>query len=294
MVIKDVIARILPPSIKDLYGAYKQQTITKRLFSLPISDAGVSEEGIPFVKLENGLIFYGYTPKRIEKYIYKYFLNKKIKATLPEITIAVALDILRRYIGPESDPVKHGKYYDLRKGSTIVECGAYIGYYAMRAAEIVGKHGRVVAIEPVKENLRLLSMNVEKNSFQNITIVPKGVWKEKTVQNILMIEKQRASLISEVIGPCNNSIEIECDTIDNILQSLDLIDQIDFIRIQINGAEIEALRGMVHTLNYSPKLLIAASHLRDGRPSYEKVISILNKNGYSTRRERGNVFAWKT
>jgi FkbM family methyltransferase len=227
----------------------------------------------------------------VQRYVYKYFVNDKIKATLCEDAFAVAIDILLRYMGPESegDYIENGKYYDLEKGNTVVECGAYIGYYAMRAAEIVGKSGRVVAIEPIGENLRLLSMNVERNFLHNVTIVPKAVWKEKCVQIIFREAKQRASL-KEIVKPGEN-IRVECDTIDSILDSFHL-NQIDFIRIQINGTEIEALKGMTETLRKGPKLLIAAPYRRGGKYSYEEVISILSRNGYSAVRRGGNIFAW--
>jgi FkbM family methyltransferase len=292
MYIKNIARKFVPTSIKDLIPTYKHRVI-KRLFYLPISDTGVSEEGIPFVRLENGLIFYGYQPTRLQRYIYKYFLDHKIKAILSEEAFAVALDILIRYVEPESgsDYIKSGKYYNLEEGNTVVECGAYIGYYAMRVAEMVGESGCVVAIEPVAENLRRLSMNVEKNSFSNVIVVSKAVWKEKTVQNLFIEVKQRASLINKMVKS-NESVSIECDTIDNILEDLD-INQVDFVRIQVNGAEVEALTGMTETLKKGPKLLVASPYQRDKLLLYEKVISILHKAGYSIIKEGESIFAWK-
>lgn len=104
-------------------------------------------------------------------------------------------------------------------------------------------------------------------------------------------EKQAASVISTVLDP-NESMRVECDTIDNILRDLG-VSQVHFIRIQINGAEVEALEGMTETLKKGPTLLIAAGYERGGKRSYEEVIPILHENGYSTVRKGGHVFAWK-
>lgn len=184
--IEKAARKFLRPSLLNPVLALRQLEITRRLPSLRISGSGLSEEGIPFVKLENGLIFYGYRPTLAQRYVHKYLLNKKTKGVVSKYAISVALDIIRRYLGPESerDYIKSGKYYDLEEGSTVVECGAYMGYYTMRVAEIVGESGLVIAIEPVEENLRLLSMNVERNHFHNVSIVPKAVWKERCVQTL--------------------------------------------------------------------------------------------------------------
>lgn len=56
-------------SVKGAYIKRKHQELLHRIASMPILDSGMSHEGIPFVQLENGLIFYGYPPNAHMRYI---------------------------------------------------------------------------------------------------------------------------------------------------------------------------------------------------------------------------------
>jgi FkbM family methyltransferase len=56
----------------------------------------------------------------------------------------------------------------LRPGDTFVDVGAYFGYYSLLASKLVGKSGRVVAIEASPQNFTLLRQNLECNGVQNV------------------------------------------------------------------------------------------------------------------------------
>jgi FkbM family methyltransferase len=286
MDVKDIVRRTLPASFKDLLLAHRQ---LEKLSSLSISKSGCREE-IPFLKLEGGMIFYGYPPTQVQRFVYQHFVDEQIRQRLTETAFAVALDVLLRYVGPErpDDHIKSGKYYDLIPGSVVVECGAYIGAYAMRAAQLVGRSGHVIAIEPVEENLRRLSLNVAANNFSNITIVPKALWMKKCRRSLFQEKRQRASLVKGIVRPTRQAELVECDTLDNIIRNLD-VDQIDFVRMQINGAEVAALKGMTEILEQDPTLLISAPY----QQSYQDVIAILQEKGYRFVKKRYNILAWK-
>jgi FkbM family methyltransferase len=161
----------------------------------------------------------------------------------------------------------------------------------MRAAELVGKSGLVVAIEAVDENIQILKKNVEANSSLNIKIVPKAAWKEAGTLKFFRISHQQATAIHQS-SKKREEIVVPCDTVDNILKSLK-IKRPDFVRLQVNRAEIEVLKGMPKTLSQFPKLLIAAIYKISGEKSWKKTESLLRNKGYETLNECGNVFAWK-
>lgn len=60
----------------------------------------------------------------------------------------------------------------LTPGATFVDVGANIGFHTVTAAQIVGPHGRVVAIEANPENARLLNHTVTRNALANVTVLP--------------------------------------------------------------------------------------------------------------------------
>jgi FkbM family methyltransferase len=266
----------------------------RRISRLPITHSGLSDDGVPFVRLENGKVFYGYLPTSSQRYYYKFFLKPEIKPKLREDCINVAFDIVVRYIGPDSPKanIRAGKYYDFLPGQTIVEVGAYIGYYAMRAAELVGEAGKVVAVEAIEANLLLLKKNVEANHFKNIVIVPKAAWKSAGSLRFYRHARQQASAISSVIADAQEQVDVPCDTLDSILKDLKILN-VRFVRLQVNGAEHEVLMGMNHILEEGPDLLVAAIYDRNGQKSWKEIKLLLENNRYSAFLDGGSIFAVK-
>lgn len=82
-------------------------------------------------------------------------------------------------------------------------------------------------------------------------------------------------------------MKIKVDTMDNILKDLK-IDKVDFITMDIEGAEIEALEGAKETLrNNDVKLAIASYHKIDGQPTYKTIIPMMEKIGFKSYFENG-------
>jgi len=284
--LSNIVRDILPSSLKDVLQVYKPLLLGPQIKNLGIIEAGVGAEGLPYLKLNTGKIFYGVEPTGLEKFIYK-LIPKNAKKNLPEYAFRIALDIIFRYRGSESNDLASGKYYGFELGETIVECGAYLGYFSLRASEIVGESGRIIAIEPIEENLRIFRENVRVNNINNIIIIPKGIWKVPRQKFIYREQRQRASLIENVVEEKEKCV-IDCDSIDNILDKFKL-DKIGFIRIQVNGAEFEALEGLRHTLPKTKRILVSALYKRNGKYAYSSVEEILKRQGFRTMVEKGNV-----
>jgi FkbM family methyltransferase len=281
------IARIiLPSSIKDVLQVYRPLSLGPQIKDLGILETGIGAGDLPYIKLRSGKIFHGTRPTGLEKFIYKV-IPSYAKKNLPEYAFRIALDIIFRYRGSKDSPLKSGKFYGFGPGETVVECGAYLGYYSMKASEIVGETGRVIAIEPIEENLKIFRENVKANALSNVTIIPKGIWNGPRQMAIFREQRQRASLIENVVEGKERHT-ISCDSIDNILQGFNL-DTIGFIRIQVNGAELEALEGMRHSLPKTKRILVSALYKRNGKYAYSTVERILTTNGFQTTVANGNV-----
>lgn len=206
----------------------------------------------------------------------------------------VAIDIILRYLGPTSPEqyINNGKYYDFSLGDIVVEAGAFMGYYAMRASELVGDSGKVIAIEAVEENVQLIRKNIEANSIKNIILVPLAVWNTKGTLKFYRTTRRQGSAITNIVSSLEE-FDVPSDTIDNILSDLNIAKP-SFIRVQVNGAEQEALLGMSDTLKKGPKLLIAAIYQRDDEISWVRIENFLKENNYSTVVRDGNVFATRS
>lgn len=261
----------------------------QRISELKIKKSGV-EEGLPFVELEDGKKFFSHFPDNVQRVLYRKFISPEIKKVLCEDAINVAQDIIKRYKGPADTKKSHeeGKYFELEKGQTIVEAGAFIGFYVLRAAELVGETGKVIAIEAVPENFEIMKRNVEANHLKNVILVNKAVWNTSTKIKFYREGKQIGSITQEVVAT-DNFIEVQAETIDSILKENN-IDKIDFIRIQLNGVELEALEGMTHTLSQRPKVLVAGIYTKNGVPVQKLLQDYLDKKGFKTEIWGGSVF----
>jgi len=255
---------------------------------LQIKNSGANSDGVPFIEIENGLIFYGFLSTPIDKVIYTFFIKKKIKNKLKKECVRVAFDIVFRF-----KEIENKEYYSsFKEGEIVLEIGAFIGYYVMRAATLVKNSGKVVGIEAIEDNYSLLQKNIHENNFNNVLLVQKASWDSTGVLKFYRHHRQRASAKRNVVINSNHETNIPCDTIDSILDDLG-ITHVDFIRIQVNGAELETLKGMRRTLKKCPKLSVAVIYEKEKKQQTETVSLFLKDLGYKTIKTGGSIFAYK-
>jgi FkbM family methyltransferase len=253
-------------------------------------------DGIILLELNNGLKFYGQPNERqrgiygvdTETYEYKYGDPRKL-SKLKEINPKYFGDFfsILRTIFVENAYERH---YKLRKGDIVVDLGANVGVFTINAAKKVGDAGKVIAIEPEKNNLEFLRKNIELNKLKNVAIVPKGVWSKKGIMNLYL---GPASGWHSLIFRRDKFTQIEVDTLDHKLEGLNIA-KVDFIKMDIEGAEIEALKGMEDTLKTDKiRLAIEAFHKVKGKATAEIIAPSLKRKGFKIYEENGFVYAEK-
>lgn len=249
-----------------------------------IEEAGIIEE-THFVKLRGGNHFFSYPAKNYQKQWY-FLLNNNIKKHVPPECMNVLFDISFRYIGPKSkqEAFDEGKYFDVAPKANVVEIGAFIGLQAIRLSEIVGEKGRVVAVEAVKENFELMKKNIEYNGISNIDFHNVAIWKEKGTLDFYFDDAQKNSADASVVK--HKRVEVvPCDTIDNIV-SISSLEKADFVRIQVNGVEKEAIEGMTNTLKDMPKILVAVPYKNS-----REIKNRLEEYGYKVKESKHSLLA---
>ena len=265
---------------KSFESIYHRLRLLSKIDRLKITDSG-REDNLHFVEIDNKFKFYG-LPTRKNKYKYYNLLSKKNKNKFPKECLQTVLDILIRYFegGLKLGGPKKELYYKVKYGDIVVEMGAYMGYYTLYLADIVGEMGRVIAIEPMKDNLTFLSKNLEANNIDNVTVVPKGVW--NTTGKLTFSRKVDDNQSESLVLDSNNKsqTEVEVDKLDNILKSKQ-VNKIDFMIIQLNGAETNALEGL--TLYKPRNLAIAARYSAEISRASEKIKKILAERNYETK-----------
>ena len=67
------------------------------------------------------------------------------------------------------------KRYLVQPGGVVIECGAHHGEHTILLSRWVGSSGRVIAVEPMPENVAILRRNIELNRLTNVTVIEKVV-----------------------------------------------------------------------------------------------------------------------
>ncbi len=134
---------------------------------------------------------------------------------------------------------------EVRQGDTVIDIGANIGYFTLLFARLVGPRGQVFAFEPEPINFELLRRNVELNGYCNVTLVPKAVSDASGTARLYLAEHKGDGRIFDSHDG-RGSIPIETIRLDDFLK--DYEGRIDFIKMDIQGAEPAALRGMTKLL----------------------------------------------
>jgi FkbM family methyltransferase len=201
----------------------------------------------------------------------------------------VRLDL--RFFSPHHQVFPDEDYFRIlrpRRGGTVLDVGACIGFSAVAAARMVGREGLVVAVEPDPDNLRWLRLNLGRLS--NCVVVPKGVADREGRR---LLHRHPNPGAHNILGPWGEGVEIEVTTIDRICERAGL-KRVDFMMMDIEGAELMALRGARRTLRRTRKVVVGAYHRVGGKPTWPRVRRFLEKMGFRTVvTEDGLVHAWK-
>lgn len=131
--------------------------------------------------------------------------------------------------------------FRINPNSTVIDAGANIGVFTVTAA-LQAKGGRVFAIEPESENFRLLKENVEANELRNVVLVNKAI-SDTTGTTRVYLTNPGTNSILEPTTP-DRPVEVEtCQSITmNELLETNKLDQVDLMKMDIEGAEFLAFR----------------------------------------------------
>jgi len=150
----------------------------------------------------------------------------------------------------------------LRPGMVFVDVGANIGYYTVIAASLVGSAGKVFAFEPDPRNFILLQKNVAENHCQNVITDQKAI--AASTQRLLLHRSsgnfgdhrtyEPRAEAAQVRGTKRSAIPVEAISLDDYFTGNPT--SIDFLKMDIQGSEYDALIGMRRTLQQNSDVTI--------------------------------------
>lgn len=161
----------------------------------------------------------------------------------------------------------------------VFDCGANMGLFS---AAIAQKCKHVYSFEPmslIRKNLKLT-----QQLYNNITVIPKGFWSNNVILPIELKDNPGASGLSQHdINHDNKIIYRElCSliTLDSFVQTTGIVP--NFIKVDIEGSEIEFIKGAINTLTkYGPKLSLVSHYHKDNQN--QELINLLIKCNYNCK-----------
>jgi FkbM family methyltransferase len=151
----------------------------------------------------------------------------------------------------------------VRQGDIVIDCGAHVGTFTDEALR--GGAQTVVAVEPEPVNAECFKRNFRSEiASGRVILVEKGVWSSETTLQ-LSVANANSGMNSFVSDQGAEKLSLPVTTIDKLVQQLGL-PRVDFIKMDIEGAEREALKGGLESMRrYRPRLMLEMYHRPDDR-----------------------------
>lgn len=154
-------------------------------------------------------------------------------------------------------------------GQIVFDCGAHVGVFSRHA--LAAGASQVIAVEITPITRTCLERNLDQEILQGrVLTVSDGVWDRETVLDLSIHQGSLSNTVVELrrdLLPAGQprTVRVPVTTIDRLVERLGLA-RVDFIKMDIEGAERYALRGASQTLQlWQPRLAIASYHLPDDR-----------------------------
>jgi FkbM family methyltransferase len=155
----------------------------------------------------------------------------------------------------------------MEENETFVDVGANAGAYTLMIANnYKGKGVKVIAIEAHPGNYEALCRNIDINKFRDVKTINKAASDHKGIISLYershdggRVDSELYSLYNvtvldqyNVIHPEGRALQLECDTMDNMLAD----QRTDVIKMDIEGAEVLALKGAAKILGEVRKIIV--------------------------------------
>lgn len=167
-------------------------------------------------------------------------------------------------------------------GRTVYDIGGHIGLMTLFFARKTGKSGQVISFEPNPQNYQAIVDHVSLNGFTNVRVLQVGLGRQReTLEFVVATDASArgsfdAGRRRQLVGQRGvTHLEVEVDSLDGQIAKYDL-PRPDFVKIDVEGLELDVLHGMVKTINECrPQMLIELHGVRE-----REVVDLLLSHGY--------------
>jgi FkbM family methyltransferase len=164
------------------------------------------------------------------------------------------------------------KFYTTSKNPYIIDCGSNIGLSIIYFKTLYPQ-SKILGFEPDKNAFEVLQFNIAQFGFSNVEVLDKAVWNEET-ELIFYSEGADGGRIA-LDSDQNSLIKVKTNRLKDFLN-----EKIDFLKLDIEGAETKVLEDCSENLNLIDKLFIEYHSFSSTPQSLNLLLGILEKNGF--------------
>ena len=148
----------------------------------------------------------------------------------------------------------------VRPGMTVLDIGAHKGLYSLLFSKTVGPEGRVLSFEPSLRERSRLNLHLKINSCRNVKVFDFALGQTDGKAQLFVVEGTETGLNS--LRPPNEPVHTHQETVQ--VRALDAVlaeqqvSRVDFIKVDVEGAELAVFSGSVELLKRLPRPMILA------------------------------------
>jgi len=180
----------------------------------------------------------------------------------------------------EQEMYGHAGSLGVRPGDVVIDGGAHVGLFTRTA--LAAGASKVVTFEVTPKALLCLRRNLAKEIAEGkVVVVDKGVWHEEAVLPLVIVDG--CSVCNSVTHQMPAAVDVPLTTIDHAAEALKLA-RVDFIKLDIENAEANALRGAAETLRrFHPRVAVALENAKNRYEYADEVLGIMRDafSGYA-------------
>ena len=316
----------LPSFAQALVAKYYSPALHSELCDLLNAKANwydVENDLRPFLILPDGVNLVGEIATQAERQLLKHKLKR---LGLPDSHAKVAIDYVVRYKHPHmaiaydtiDSPLKGRRYYHPqhrnlaqecqgiryedkvflkdffypRKDWFVVDVGCYLGYGSLSIANIVTQ-GKIVSIEAIHDNYQVAVANRFLNGVSNWEILNAAIWDKSNQELEISRSSRQANAIDSSLVKVGVRDKVSTISISAISSKYGAV--IDLLSLTVNGAEVEAIRGMLdmQKRKLPRRILCPGWYAKDAVFRSTLIEPLLVEMGYEVISTPGNfLFAW--
>ena len=177
--------------------------------------------------------------------------------------LAHPLTILGTFLLEQYVYARDREMISVETGDVVIDGGGCWGDTALYFSAKAGNAGKVLTFEFLDENLEVLKTNLELNPelAKKIILVPRPIWNQSGITMSFESNGPGTKISSAAKG--GGKLKIRTVSIDDVVKTENL-PRVDFIKMDIEGAELDALKGAGETIKkFRPKLAISVYHKQD-------------------------------